>query len=106
LQLAAEGGLLIGIPILATLAIFARQIRRRFVEAPKEGTTYWLRVGAVIGLLSIGLQSLLDFSLQMPGNAALFAVLAAIAVHQSPNLRRRMLARAQTTLAPTRRTPQ
>ena len=89
LQLAAEGGLLIGIPILATLAIFARQIRRRFVEAPKEGTTYWLRVGAVIGLLSIGLQSLLDFSLQMPGNAALFAVLAAIAVHQSPNLRRR-----------------
>ena len=63
LQLAAEGGLLIGIPILATLAIFARQVRRRFVEAPQEGITYWLRIGAVIGLLSIGLQSLLDFSL-------------------------------------------
>jgi hypothetical protein len=45
-------------------------------------------VGAVVGLVSIGLQSLLDFSLQMPGNAALWAVLAAIAVHRSPNLRR------------------
>jgi O-antigen ligase len=88
LQLAAEGGLLVGIPILATLAIFVRDVRRRFRESPREGNTYWLRVGAVVGLVSIGLQSLLDFSLQMPGNAALWAVLAAIAVHRSPNLRR------------------
>jgi hypothetical protein len=44
-------------------------------------------VGAVIGLVAIGLQSIFEFSLQMPGNAALFAVLAAIALHRSPNLR-------------------
>ena len=49
----------------------------------------WLRVGAVIGLLSIAAQSLVEFSLQMPGNAALFALLAGIALHQSPNLRDR-----------------
>jgi O-antigen ligase len=86
LQLAAEGGLLVGIPIVATLAIFVREIRRRFREAPRDGTTYWLRVGSVVGLIAIGLQSLVDFSLQMPGNAALFAVIAAIALHRSPNL--------------------
>jgi O-antigen ligase len=87
LQIAAEGGLLVGVPALVVLGIFVVQVRRRFVEAPKVGTTYWLRVGAVIGLISIGLQSLMEFSLQMPGNAALFAMLAAIAIHQSPNLR-------------------
>ena len=89
IQLAAEGGLLLGVPLLAVLAVFARSVRRRFKEAPKEGMTYWLRVGAVIGLVSIAAQSAVEFSLQMPGNAALFAVLAAIALHQSPNLRRR-----------------
>jgi O-antigen ligase len=87
LQLASEGGLLLGLPILLTLGVFVRDVRRRFREAPKEGMTYWLRVGAVIGLLSIATQSLVEFSLQMPGNAALFAVLAGIALHQSPNLR-------------------
>ena len=88
LQLAAEGGLLVGLPVLFTAAVFVRDVRRRFREAPKKGTTYWFRVGAAIGLVSIALQSLVEFSLQMPGNAALFAVLAAIALHQSPNLRR------------------
>ena len=86
LQLAAEGGLLVGLPIVFTLGVFVREIRRRFREAPKGGTTYSLRVGAVVGLISIALQSLVEFSLQMPGNAALFVVLAAIALHQSPNL--------------------
>jgi O-antigen ligase len=89
LQLAAEGGLLLGVPCLLLLGIFVRDVRRRFREAPKEGMTYWLRIGAVIGLLGIAAQALVEFSLQMPGNAALFAVLAAIAVHQSPNLRDR-----------------
>jgi O-antigen ligase len=86
LQLAAEGGLLVGIPVLITLIVFTREVRRRFREAPTIGTTFCLRVGAVVGLVSIALQSLVEFSLQMPGNAALFAVLAAIALHQSPNL--------------------
>lgn len=86
LQVAAEGGLLMGVPVLLTIGIFVRDVRRRFREAPKQGTTYCLRVGALVGLISIGWQSLVEFSLQMPGNAAFFAVLAAIALHQSPNL--------------------
>jgi O-antigen ligase len=87
LQLASEGGLLVGIPIVATLLLIVRQVRQRFREAPKDGTTYWLRVAAVIALASIALQSLVEFSLQMPGNAVLFVVVLAIALHRSPNLR-------------------
>ncbi|HEX7796617.1 MAG TPA: O-antigen ligase family protein [Vicinamibacterales bacterium] len=89
LQLAAEGGYLLGVPIVILVGIFIRDVRRRFRESPKEGMTYWLRVGAVMGLLSIAAQALVEFSLQMPGNAALFALVAAIALHQSPNLRDR-----------------
>jgi len=88
LQLAAEGGVLLAVPILAAIGLFVRDVRRRFREAPKVGSTYTLRVGAAVGLVCIAMQSLLEFSLQMPGNAVLFALLAAIALHQSPNLRR------------------
>ena len=89
LQIAAEGGVLVGVPVLLAVGIFVRDVRRRFREAPTEGTTYWLRVGSVVGLIAIALQSAVEFSLQMPGNAALFAVVAAIALHRSPNLRAR-----------------
>ena len=88
LQLMAEGGLLVAIPAAIALGVVVRDMRRRFREAPRNGTTYWLRVGAVAALVSIAVQSLFEFSLQMPGNAALFAVIAAIALHRSPNLRR------------------
>ncbi len=82
LQLAAEGGLLVGIPVLVALFLFVREIRRRFAEGQDDVTTYWLRVGAVTGIVAIALQETMDFSLQMPGNAALFTVLAAIAIHK------------------------
>ena len=96
LQIAAEGGLLLGVPIAALLLLAVREIWRRFAEAPKAGTTYWLRVGAVVGLVSIALQSTLEFSLQMPGNAALFAVVTGIALHQSPSMRGGHRQRRQT----------
>ena len=83
LQLAAEGGLLLGIPALLTIGIFVRIVRQRFRE-PTDEPTYWLRVGAVTGIVAIGFQEIIDFSLQIPGNAVLFCVLAAIAMHQPP----------------------
>jgi hypothetical protein len=46
--------------------------------------TYWLRVGAVTGLLAIAFQEVVEFSLQIPGNAVLFVILAAIAMHHPP----------------------
>lgn len=81
LQLAAEGGALVGVPVLVLLVLFAAEVRRRFHD-PSDLQTYWIRVGAVVGLLAVGAQSLVEFSLQIPANAALFAALCAIALHR------------------------
>jgi O-antigen ligase len=82
LQLAAEGGLLLGIPATIAAAVVVREIRRRFRERRDDGMRRGIRIGAVAALAGIAVQSLADFSLQMPGNAAFFAVVAAIAVHR------------------------
>ena len=88
LQLAAEGGLLLLAPAAACLVAFIGTVRRRFRE--DTGTSsYWVRVGAVTGLAAIALQETVDFSLQMPGNATLFAVLCGIALHGSPEKKSR-----------------
>jgi O-antigen ligase len=81
LQLAAEGGLLLTIPAALCLGLLVVLVHRRFVDDVSE-RTYWLRVGAVTGLIAIAFQETVDFSLQMPGNAALFAILCAIALHR------------------------
>jgi hypothetical protein len=44
---------------------------------------YWVRAGAITGQVTIALQETSEFSLQMPGNAALLSILAAIALHRS-----------------------
>jgi O-antigen ligase len=82
LQLAAEGGLLLAVPAALCIATFATIVWKRFNEETSS-SGYWLRVGAVTGLAAIALQETVDFSLQMPGNAALFAVLCGIALHRS-----------------------
>jgi len=78
LQLAAEGGALLLLPVAAALVTFCAAVRRRFAATSPQSTDYWIRVGAVAGLVAIGLQELGEFSLQMPGNAAMFCLLAAI----------------------------
>jgi O-antigen ligase len=83
LQAAAEGGLLILIPVVLCLGLFTRDVVRRFRE-DGDSSSYWYRAGAVAALVAIGLQETVDFSLQMPGNAALFAVVCGIALHTSP----------------------
>jgi len=93
LQILAEGGALLSLGVIVAVVAFVSAVRKRFAEAPREGTTYWIRVGAVIALTGIAIQSAMEFSLQMPGNAALFAVVAALALHRSPNLRPRMSTR-------------
>jgi O-antigen ligase len=87
LQLAIEGGLLLGAPIAAAAVMFAAAVRRQF-GSPADWT-YWIRLGAVTGILAIAVQSLVEFSLQMPGNATFLAVLCALALHRrvSPPLR-------------------
>lgn len=82
MQLAAEGGLLLTVPALVCLAIFARDVRRRTRARARIETAEWLRAGAVASVTAIAFQETVEFSLQMPGNAALFAIVCAIALHQ------------------------
>ena len=88
LQLAAEGGLLLTIPAAICIVLFIRDVRRRLHE-DKGAAAYWIRAGAVTALVAIALQETVEFSLQLPGNAALFAVLCGIALHASPAGRER-----------------
>jgi O-antigen ligase len=80
LQLAAEGGLLVTIPAIVCLIVFVRDVRRSLNSSRGE-TSWWLRAGAVVSLIAVGLQETVDFSLQMPGNAVLFAAVCAVALH-------------------------
>ena len=80
LQLAVEGGVLMGVPILIAIVGFVIAVRRRL--AASSGSAYWVRLGAVGGIVAVAVQSAVDFSLQMPGNAALFATLCGVALHE------------------------
>ena len=84
-QLLAEGGLLVTIPAFILLLLFIREVRRRFRDDTDDQMTYWIRAGAVTGLVAIGLQEIVEFSLQMPGNAALFVTLMAVAAGKLPH---------------------
>jgi O-antigen ligase len=80
LQLLAEGGVLVTLPVVATAWALFQRCRRglRF----DRGAARWIRGGAIVSILTIALQSLVEFSLQMPGNTALFIVLLAIVLHR------------------------
>jgi O-antigen ligase len=82
LQLAAEGGLLVGVPAIALMAVFIREVVRRFRATARSVTSYWLRVGAIAGLVAIAIQESVEFSLQLPGNAMMFTALCMLAVHK------------------------
>ena len=79
LQAVAEGGALMVLAAIGAATLFIREIRRQFRESNRSG--YWIRVGAMAGLAGILLQECVDFSLQIEGNATLFAVLLAVAIH-------------------------
>lgn len=82
LQIAAEGGAMVAVPALLIGTLLAVQIHRRFAERRDPVMTWWIRAGAVAALAGIATQSAVEFSLQMPGNAALFLVVLALAVHR------------------------
>jgi O-antigen ligase len=81
LQILAEGGILLAVPVALSLGAIVYTIRRRFKARRDDILTYWLRVGAVAGLSGMAVQSTLEFSLQLMGNFVLFALIAAVAMH-------------------------
>jgi len=81
-QLLAEGGLALGLAVaLALLIVLRISLRRLIEEAVSDSPAFWLRLGAILGLVAIGIQECFDFSLQLPGNAVLSALLVAMAVY-------------------------
>lgn len=82
LQIVAEGGLLVALPALVALGVVVVVVRRRLSSGDDDPLTYWVRVGAVAGLAGIAAQSVVEFSLQMPGNRVMFVLLLALAMHR------------------------
>jgi putative inorganic carbon (HCO3(-)) transporter len=83
LQVAAEGGLLIGIPVAVALVLFVRESIRAL--ARDDSGIYFLRAGALSGLSGVAVQSIWETGLTTPANAVLAAIVAAIAVHRTPS---------------------
>ncbi len=68
--------------------MFVRDVRRA-IRDQRGSTEWWLRAGAITSLFAIALQESVEFSLQMPGNAALFVVVCAISLQRAPASLRR-----------------
>lgn len=81
LQIAAEGGVLLWIPLAVALLAGIWQVAQRLRR--DDTPIFWIRVGAASGLLAAGVQSAWETGLRMTANAALFALLAAIAMHDA-----------------------
>ena len=79
LQLLAEGGLLIAVP--AAIAVLAAIVLMLKSLGADRSPIFWVRAGASCGLLAVAVQSIWDTGLRTPANGVLFAVIAAIALH-------------------------
>lgn len=77
-QLLAEGGWLGTIVLLGAVIVLVRYVVTRFAELSDRARLYVLGVG--VGLCTITLHSLVDYSLHKPANALLLCFLAAQAV--------------------------
>jgi O-antigen ligase len=79
LQVLAEGGVLLALPVIVAMIAFARNAQRAL--ASHIGEIEWIRIGAVASLTAIAVQSIWETALRMPANGVLAAVVAAIAVY-------------------------
>jgi O-antigen ligase len=80
LQVAAEGGLLLWLPLAAVLASLTAAARRAL--AREDDATLWMRIGAAAALVAVAVQACLETGLSLPANGMLAAVAAAILVHE------------------------
>jgi len=80
LQVLAEGGVVLLGLVLGGIRCLTGAVREQ-LSADRSGT-YWIRAGAACGLTAVALQGLWETGLVMPANAALAAVVAAIASYE------------------------
>jgi O-antigen ligase len=81
LQVLAEGGALLGIPVAAAIVAFAVAVIRQL--RTDHTPLYWVRAGAASGLVAVAVQNLWEMTLRVPANGVLLAILAAVALHES-----------------------
>lgn len=79
-QIVAEGGLLLTAAALAAALAWLVLARRRLRDDRRE--VLWIRIAAAAGMAGIAVQCLWDTTLRMPANGLLFALLAAVVVHE------------------------
>jgi O-antigen ligase len=79
LQLLTEGGAILAVPAALAAATAAVQIARRL--RGDRTAVFWIRAGAASGLIAVAVQGMWQVSMTPPANAVLFAILAAVALH-------------------------
>lgn len=84
-QVASEGGLLVGVPVLLLL-VLAAKLGLRAVRADK-GEMFWVRVGAAAGLAGLATQSIWEVALIMPANAVLAGVVGGLLLYQRDSVK-------------------
>ena len=94
LQVASEGGLLLGLPALLALVLTAK-LGLRAVRADK-GEMFWVRVGAAAGLAGLAAQSIWEVALIMPANAVLAGVLGGLLLYRRDPYRQEPLRSRRT----------
>jgi hypothetical protein len=79
LQFLVEGGLFLLVPAVVAILAGGWLIMRRL--AGDRTPVFWIRAGAASGIAGFLVHSLWENTLRMPANAVLFALLAAVAMH-------------------------
>jgi O-antigen ligase len=79
LQILAEGGALLGLPVALALVAGAMAIARA-LRADRT-PMYWVRAGAAGGIIAVAFQNVWEMTLRVPANGLMLAVLASIAMH-------------------------
>jgi len=87
LQLLTEGGVWLAVPGAFVVLAAVACIRRRL--AADRTPIYWVRAGAVSGMVAAAVQSTWETGLRRPANTLLFAILAAVATHLAAEPARR-----------------
>jgi len=82
LQLLAEGGILLTLPLLTWFVAWGVRCARRIGE--DRSAMMWVRTASLAGLAAVASQCIWDSALRMPANALLAAILAAVVVHEKP----------------------